>query len=272
MNENSALQVFDFEDRQIRVAMKDGEPCLVAKDIVEGVGAVWKGDAGSIAFVPEEWKGVCSVQTPGGMQEMTVLTEQGVYFYLARSDKPAALPFQKKVAGEILPSIRRHGAYMVPEMLEKALTNPDLMIGILTKLKEEQEKRAKLEEHEKVLTAKIEEDHPKVLFADSVSASKTSILIGDLAKLIRQNGHEIGQRRMFQWLRDNGFLMKIGSSINMPTQRSMEMGLFEVLERTIDNPDGSVRITRTTKVTGRGQVYFVNRFVNPGLRVIEKTA
>jgi phage antirepressor YoqD-like protein len=132
-------------------------------------------------------------------------------------------------------------------------------------LKEEQGKNAELE-------AKIVEDHPKVLFADSVSASKTSILIGDLAKLVRQNGYEVGQKRMFQWLRDNGFLMKTGSSINMPTQRAMEMGLFKILERTIDNPDGSIRITRTTKVTGKGQVYFVNRFVNPGLRLIGKTA
>jgi anti-repressor protein len=112
-----------------------------------------------------------------------------------------------------------------------------------------------------LLSSQIERDHPKVLFADSVAASVTSILVGDLAKLIRQNGYDIGPVRLFEWMRENGYLMKNGVSRNMPTQRGLEMGLFEVLERTIDNPDGSIRIIRTTKVTGKGQVYFVNKFI-----------
>jgi phage antirepressor YoqD-like protein len=151
---------------------------------------------------------------------------------------------------------------MTPDVLERALTNPDFMIGVLIKLKEEREELAKLEEQKKALTVKIKQDHPKVLFADSVSASETSILVGDLAKLIRQNGYKIGQKRMFEWLRCNGYLMKNGGSKNMPTQRALDKGLFEVLERAIDNPDGSIRITRTTKVTGKGQVYFVNLFLS----------
>lgn len=108
----------------------------------------------------------------------------------------------------------------------------------------------------------IERMKPKEVFADSVSASRQSILIGDLAKLICQNGHSIGQKRMFQWMRDNGYLMKTGSSYNMPIQRYVEQGLFEVKESTVNNPDGSVRLTRTTKVTGKGQIYFINKFLN----------
>lgn len=135
------------------------------------------------------------------------------------------------------------------------MLHPDTLIKLAQNLKDEQEKRAALE-------AQAEADRPKVLFADSVTASKTSILVGDLAKLLRQNGVQIGQNRLFQWLRENGYLIRRkGDSFNMPTQSAMESGLFEVLERTHSNPDGSIRITRTTKVTGKGQVYFINVFL-----------
>lgn len=112
------------------------------------------------------------------------------------------------------------------------------------------------------LSEKIEQDRPKVLFANAVETADTSILVGDLAKLIKQNGVDIGQKRLFDWLRENGYLIKSGNSRNMPTQKSMDMKLFEVKERTISNPDGSVRITKTTKVTGKGQQYFINKFLN----------
>ncbi len=118
-----------------------------------------------------------------------------------------------------------------------------------------------LGEEVKRLETKVAEDKPKVLFAESVSAAKTSILIGELAKLLKQNGVDMGQTRLFKWMRNNGFLMKNGASTNLPTQRSMDMGLFEIKETTINNPDGSVRLTRTPKVTGKGQVYFVNKFL-----------
>ena len=143
---------------------------------------------------------------------------------------------------------------MTDKTLEEALANPDFGIKLLTKLKEEKEARKKLEE-------KIEEDKPKVLFANAVSSSRTSILIGDLAKILKQNGYNTGQKRLFEILRDEGFLMKSGSSRNMPTQKAMEMKLFEVKETTINNPDGSIRITKTTKVTGIGQRYFINYFL-----------
>jgi anti-repressor protein len=184
---------------------------------------------------------------------MQVLFEQGVYFYLSRCDKPSALSFQKKVAGEILPSIRKYGAYMTPQKIEEILTNPDTIIGLAQTLKREQEKT-------RALTAKVSADRPKILFADSVAASHTSILVGELAKLLRQNGVEVGQNRLFGILREKGYLMKDGGSRNMPTQRSMELGLFEMKETVINRSDGGIDVKRTPKVTGRGQLYFVNRF------------
>lgn len=247
------LQQFKFSDTEIRVVRgEDGEPRFVAKDIVEGIGATWTGHA--LDLIPTEWKGMVSVTTPGGTQQFQGLTEQGVYFYLARSDKPKALPFQKWLAGEVLPSIRKHGTYMTPEVIEKTLTNPDFIIKLATELKQEQEKR-------RVLEAQAALDRPKTIFADAVAESKTSILIGDLAKLIKQNGFDIGQKRLFEWLRSKGWLIKSGSSKNIPTQRAMEQGLFEVKERTINAPDGHIIISKTTKVTGKGQVYFINKFL-----------
>lgn len=143
--------------------------------------------------------------------------------------------------------------------LEKAWNTPEQVMARALKLADKTIESLKSEN--KALSNKIEKDKPKTIFADAVSASHTSILIGDLAKLIRQNGYEIGQKRLFSWLRDHGYLMKEGSSRNMPTQRYMEQGLFEIKESNIQNADGSVRITRTPKVTGKGQIYFINKFV-----------
>jgi anti-repressor protein len=251
---DESLQVFEFEDRKGRIVIADGEPWFVAKDIAAATGyADSSNPARLFQMVPDEWKGVKRIHTLGGIQEMLCISEQGLYFFLARSDKPQALPFQRKIAGEILPSIRKHGAYMTPRKIEEILTNPDTIISLAQVLKKEQERV-------KELAAKVEENYPKVLFADSVSASHTSILVGELAKLLRQNGVEIGQNRLFEKLREEGYLMKEGSSRNMPTQKSMELELFEVKETTINRSDGGIDIKRTPKITGRGQVYFVNRF------------
>ena len=179
--------------------------------------------------------------------------EQGLYFFLARSDKPMALPFQKWLAGDVLPSIRRHGLYATPNTVEAMIADPDTAIMLLQNLKRERDRRASLE-------AQAAIDRPKVIFADAVDASHTSILVGDFAKILHQNGFSIGQKRLFEWMREHGYLMKYGDSRNMPTQRSMEMKLFEIKERTINNPDGSIRITKTTKLTGKGQIYFVSLF------------
>ena len=191
---------------------------------------------------------------------MTVISEPGLYQLAGESKLPSAGPFQDWVYEQVLPSIRKHGAYMTPETIEKAIYNPEFIINLATQLKDEQAKTA-------ALTADNETMKPKALFADAVATSHTSILIGDLAKLIRQNGVDIGQNRLFAWMRDHGYLIGSGDRRNMPTQRAMDLGLFDIKERTFQNPDGSVRITKTTKVTGKGQQYFINKFLQNGMTV-----
>lgn len=181
---------------------------------------------------------------------------ENIFYRLAMKAKnEVAERFQAKVADEIIPSIRKHGGYIAGQ---ESMTDDELLEKAILVA------QRKIAERDRIISQKqerIEQMRPKEVFADSVSASRQSILIGDLAKLICQNGHSIGQKRMFQWMRDNGYLMKTGSSYNMPMQRYVEQGLFEVKESTVNNPDGSVRLTRTTVVTGKGQIYFVNKFL-----------
>lgn len=179
------------------------------------------------------------------------LTESGVYKLVFKSRKPNAEKFTDWVTDEVLPSIRKHGMYAVDDLIN----DPDLAIKAFTALKEEKTRN-------KMLQADNERMRPKEIFADAVATSQTSILIGDLAKLLKQNGVETGQKRFFEWLRENGYLIKRkGADWNMPTQKAMERGLFEVKESAVNNPDGSVRINKTTKVTGKGQQYFINKFL-----------
>lgn len=182
------------------------------------------------------------------------LPENMVYRLGFKASNEAAQKFQAVLADEVLPAIRRHGAYMTYQALERAITEPDFLIKLATNLKEEKEKRLEAERQ-------IEADRPKVTFANAVNVSKDGMLLGMLAKLLHQNGVDIGQKRLFQWMRDKGYLMKNGTDKNMPTQKARELGLFKVKERAIDNPDGSVRLTRTTLVTGKGQEYFINKFL-----------
>lgn len=198
------------------------------------------------------------VLTGGGKQQKKFINEGNLYRLITNSKLPEAERFENWVFDEVLPSIRKHGAYMTPETIEKALLDPDTIIQIATQLKEERLKRQQAE-------LQVLQQKPKVLFADAVETSTSSILVGQLAKLLVQNGVKIGQNRMFSWLRDNGYLGKHGAHYNEPTQYAMERGWFEVKERTINNPDGSVRITRTTKVTGKGQVYFINKLLGTKL-------
>ena len=184
---------------------------------------------------------------------------ENIFYRLAMKAKnEVAEKFQAKVADEIIPSIRKHGGYIAGQ---ESMTDDELLAKALLVA------QSKIAERDKIIAQKqerIEQMRPKEVFADAVATSKQSILIGDLAKLICQNGYQIGQKRLFQWMRDKGYLMKFGSSRNMPTQRYIEQGLFEVKESTINNPDGSVRLTRTTKVTGKGQIHFINKFVGEG--------
>lgn len=255
------LQVFENNQfGQVRAIMKDGEPWFVAADVCNVFGETNRNRA--MQSLDDDEKGYTQIDTPGGEQKMSIINESGLYALLFAMQPQKARgvtdehiekrqnmlrAFKRWVTHDVIPSIRKTGAYMTPETIEKVLMNPDTIISLATQLKE--------------LQTKVEQDKPKVLFADAVAASQTSILIGDLAKLIRQNGVEVGQNRLFQWLRDNGYLCSTGERYNLPTQKSMELKLFEVKETTISNPDGSIRITRTTKVTGKGQAYFVNKFL-----------
>ena len=251
------IQTFYNKDFNVKWFFdNDGELWFVAKEVAQELGySINGGMTKYFAHVPEIWKGGNRISTPGGMQEMLCLKEQGLYFFLARSDKPLAVKYQMWIADEVMPSIRKTGMYATPAKIEDILNNPDAFIQALQAYKIEREKRIALE-------AKIEEDRPKVLFADALDVSNESILIGNLAKILRQNGIDIGQNRLFQWLRDNGFLIKCkGERWNMPTQDSLDRGLFEVKTRVINNPDGSNKVVRTTKVTPKGQIFFVNKFI-----------
>lgn len=184
------------------------------------------------------------------------LPENMVYRLGFKASNEAAQRFQAVLADEVIPAIRKHGAYMTEDALEKAITEPDFLIRLANELKKEKAARLAAEQQ-------IEADRPKVTFANAVNVSKDGMLIGMLAKILHQNGVDMGQKRLFQWMREKGYLMKSGADKNMPTQRAREMGLFKVKERAIDNPDGSVRLTRTTLVTGKGQQYFINKLLAP---------
>ena len=178
------------------------------------------------------------------------LTEDGLYEVLMQSRKPIAKKFKKKVK-EILKDVRKYGMYATDELLD----NPDLIIKMATRLKEEKEKNKKLED-------KMKENKPKVLFAEAVSIAKNTILVREMAKLIKQNGIDMGEKRLFIWLRENGYLIKkIGTDYNMPTQRSMDLGLFEIKESPVLHSSGEIEISKTPKITGKGQQYFLNIFL-----------
>ena len=226
-------------------------PLFLAKDVAEWI--EHSNSTEMLRGIDESEKLNSTILSAGQRREVIMLTEDGLYEVLMQSRKPIAKEFKKEIKA-ILKSIRKHGAYMTDSAIEEAIANPDFLIRLATELKNEKAARKELEE-------KRAKDRPKVLFADAVSASHTSILIGDLAKLLKQNGYNTGQNRLFEELRGRGFLMKTGSSQNMPTQTAMERGLFEVKESTVVNPDGSVRVTKTTKVTGKGQQYFINLFL-----------
>lgn len=202
------------------------------------------------------------ILTEGGCQTVKIIPEGDIYRLIVKASTQSrneniqkkAERFESWVFDEVLPTIRKTGGYVANEdsFINTYLPNADEQTKLMFKSQLEVIRN---------LNNRIEADKPKVLFAEAVDTAKTSILVGDLAKLLKQNGIDIGQKRLFKWLRENGYLMKNGDSKNMPTQKAMELNLFEVKERTINNPDGSSRITRTTKVTGKGQIYFINKFI-----------
>lgn len=244
----NGIQVFNNpEFGSIRTLEIDGKPYFVGKDVATLLGYAEPRSAVS-KKVDGEDRGVAKMETPSGIQEVTIINESGLYSLILSSKLPSAKRFKHWVTSEVLPSIRKSGGYIARQ---EQMTDSELMAKALLVAQKQINER----------NAQIERMKPKEIFADAVAASHTSILIGELAKLLKQNGVETGQRRLFTWMRDNGYLIKGGSSRNMPTQKGMELGLFEIKETTINNPDGSIRISRTTKVTGKGQQYFINKFL-----------
>ena len=244
-------EIFNFHGQDVRTVTINGEPYLVGKDVAEILGYS-RPDNAIRNHVDDEDKLVHQFSASGQNRNMTVINESGFYALVLSRKLPRAKEFKRWVTSEVLPTIRKHGMFATDELLD----NPDFAIATLQKLKEEREAK-------KLLEATIEEQRPKVIFANAVSASHTSILVGDFAKLMRQNGLNFGQNRMFAWLRENGYLIsRKGNSWNMPTQKAMDLGLFEIKETTINHSDGHISINKTPKITGKGQLYFADKLLN----------
>ena len=247
MNELRTFKNDEFGE--VRTLVVDGEPYFVGKDVARILGYK-KPENAIAAHVDDEDKTTTLIQGTGSnyKSNAVVINESGLYSLILSSKLPTAKKFKHWVTSDVLPSIRKTGSYQRPisrdQLIAQALVEAQAIIG----------------EKDRI----IEEMRPKEVFSDAVATSKTSILIGELAKLLKQNGVDIGQKRLFAWMRDNGYLMKSGSSKNMPTQKAMQLKLFEIKERIIVNGNGDNITTKTTKVTGKGQIYFINKFLGDG--------
>ena len=258
----SNLQFFNFEGNEVRGILINDEPCFVGTDVANILGYadstrainqhVDKEDRKSLSYkasgdlIPSLWK------KKNDFSNKVLITESGVYSLIFGSQQPNAKRFKHWVTSEVLPAIRKHGAYMTDAKAFDVVNNKDGLADLL------QQAADQLKEKD-IQIAKMK---PKARFADSVTASKSTILIGELAKIIRGNGVDIGANRLFRWMREHGYLInRKGSDWNMPTQRAMNQGLFKIKETTINHSDGTTSISKTTKVTGKGQQYFVNMFL-----------
>lgn len=244
MNE---LKQFNFENNQVRTLLINDEPWFVGKDVAEILGYSNPRDALSKHVDSEDKNSVAIHDGNKGNPNLTIINESGVYALVFSSKLKSAKKFKHWVTSEVLPTLRKTGSYATPQ-----LTGEELMAKALIEAKSVLERQNK----------QIIEMKPKALFADTVAASDSSILVGQEAKLISQSGCKMGQNRFFAWLRENGYLCSKGENYNMPTQKSREMDLIEIKIRTVTNPDGSVRETKTPVITGKGQIYFINKFKN----------
>lgn len=251
----SEMQI--FQNRAfgaVRVVEHEGEQWFVAKDVCECLELT--DVSKTISLLDDDEKGTNSIRTPGGKQDMLIVSEPGLYSLVLRSRKPEAKAFKRWIVHEVIPSIRRTGVYGA-----LALPNFRNPAEAARAWADKEEQRLLEEQKRLALEQKMEEVRPKVVFAESIEVAKTSILVGEMAKLIKQaTGYDIGQNRFFEWLRNRGYLHKDGSQTNMPTQRSMDAGWMEIKEGTRIGSSGESRITRTPKITGRGQIYFINLF------------
>lgn len=249
------VKTFDFNGRSIGALTLNGEPMFIGNDVAKVLGYLNYRNA-IAKHVDEEDKLRTQIEYAGQNREMTLIKESGVYSLIFSSKLPNAKQFKHWVTNEVLPSIRKEGAYVTPQTAFDWMSQPDNMIKFLERYRDAQQENQRLHDENTVM-------QPKALFADAVSASHTTILVGELAKLLKQNGIDIGQNRLFAWMRANGYLIhRKGTDWNMPTQRSMQQGLFKVKETSIAHSNGSVTVSKTVKVTGKGQQYFINKFLN----------
>lgn len=258
------IKLFKFEGNEVRTLKINDEPYFVGKDVAEILGYSNTRKALQDHVDLEDKKdGVTIRDSIGRSQRPTIINESGLYSLILSSKMPNAKRFKRWVTSEVLPAIRKHGAYMTDEKIEEVLTDPDTIIKLATQLKDERQQRLIEQQLRRDAESQVREMKPKAMFADSVATSKSTVLVGELAKIIRGNGVDIGATRLFRWMREHGYLInRKGSDWNMPTQRAMDLGLFKIKETTINHSNGTTSISKTPKVTGKGQQYFVNKFLN----------
>lgn len=252
--DNNALKVFtsnEFGD--VRTVVKNGEPWFVAVDVCSALEV--NNPSQALSRLDDIEKNTLILNEGNrGNPKVAIINESGLYSLVLSSRKPEAKAFKRWITGEVLPSIRKHGAYLTDEATDKLFQDPDTFARLAVAWRDEARLRREAE-------AKIEADKPKVLLADSITESKTDILIGELAKILRQNGVKTGQNRLFERLRQDGYLVsREGLDYNMPTQKSMELGLMRVKEGTFTGHSNNVYVTKTVRITGKGQLYFVNKY------------
>lgn len=249
MNE---VEVFNFETSEVRTVVIENEVWIVGKDVAEALGYSDLNKAIAMHVDDEDKKLNDKTSSSFGQRGATLINQSGVISLALSSKLPTARKFKRWVTSDVIPTVLKHGAYMTNEKAEALINRPnDTLADLLIQAGEQL----------KAKDVQISEMKPKALFADAVDASENSILVGQLAKLLRQNGIDIGQNRLFNWLRDHEYLGVRGEQRNLPTQKSMDLEIMETKRRTVNNPDGSVRITTTPKITGKGQIYFVNKFL-----------
>ncbi|RHW33552.1 phage antirepressor [Oceanobacillus profundus] len=243
-----------FDGQQLRIIEQNNEPWFVAKDVCDILEI--NNSRQALTRLDSDEKASVTLNDGSQKRQMQAINEFGLYSLVLSSRKPEAKQFKRWITHEVIPSIRKHGAYMTPETIEQALLNPDTLIKLATNLKEEQTKRIQAEQT-------IELQKPKVVYADAVSVSKDTVLIKDLATVLKQKGIDIGTNRLFSWLRVNGYLCRQkGEMWNTPTQRSLDLGIMVTKHGLRSGSDGEMRKTRTPKITGKGQIYFVNKLLN----------
>ena len=240
--------MYSFRDNNVRVVMKDNDPWFAAKDVCEILEL--SNPTMAVNRLDEDERAKFNLGRQG---ETNFISESGLYTFVLGSRKKEAKDFKRWITKEVIPSIRKRGVYATEDFTKKALEDPQFMIDALTALKKEREEKAKLELEKEI-------NKPKVLLAESIENSNDLILIRDLAVILKQNGVDIGQNRLYERLRDLGYLIKSGTSRNLPTQRSVELGLFRIVETT-RNDGKYIMINKVAKVTGKGQKYFINKFL-----------